>query len=434
MNILKRLGLISALCLFSACGADDSTADSKENDAQTTTDASDAGAVEQDTGPVCGAPTGERPARRSEQAGAWDPMGKRLVMFGGSFAVPQNCSFVAATSEDETWVYDSACDRWTLSNSAAPPGRGRAGGVWRPGTGLVIFGGRSREGKSGPYKLYNDMWGYNPDDDKWTKLSTGGSIPARFNATMVLREDTRDVLVFGGNTSGSAVQYKANNDVWQYSFQSGAWSKIKTTGTAPDPRFFAAGLWDHKRSLFVVYGGADEGLFSQTAKFKGDLWALDFKTEPATWTRLDLKASTRPDGRYWAELVYDAKFDRYVMFGGHDDKAQGNRNDLWGFDPAAGDWGTMLLGDTWNKPANGFCDFPPDFTNIVEEAPERRNGGLVAGAPDGLWIAGGKTDCGVIDDLFFYRYGTGEWEEVTTATVGEACLRRGGVECNDYCQ
>ncbi len=394
--------------------------------------ASDAGAAA-DAGKACGAPTGARPARRSEQAGAWDPKGKRLVMFGGSFAVPKNCSFVAATSEDETWIYDAVCDRWTVSKSAAPAGRARAGGVWKEGMGLVIFGGRSRVGTSGPYTLYNDMWAFDPDADKWTKVSSGGGISKRFNHTMVLREDTGDIVVFGGNTSGSALQYTPNNDVWTYSFQSGSWSKVATAGTKPAARFFAGGLWDAKRKQLVVYGGADASLFQQTAKFKDDLWALDFSESTPTWKKLG-DASAKPDGRYWASLVYDAAFDRYVMFGGHDDKQQGNRNDLWGFDPDAGAWGTMINGDTYNKPAIGFCNFPPDFTNVIEDVPERRNGGLVVGSADGVWIAGGKTDCGVIDDLHFYRYKTGKWEEITTATVGEACLRKGGVGCNDYCQ
>ena len=49
----------------------------------------------------------------------------------------------------------------------------------------------------------------------------------------------------------------------------------------------------------------------------------------------------------------------------------------------------MLLGDTWNsRPA--LCD-PPTTTSSKRPC---RSGGLVAGAPDSLWIAGGKTDCG----------------------------------------
>ena len=420
-----------------ATANDGATADSGSTaaDGATSADgaATDDGATA-DTKQACGAPTGQRPARRSEQTGAWDAKGKRLVMFGGSFAVPANCSFVAATSEDETWIYDAVCDSWVLSKSAAPAGRGRAGGVWKDGLGLVVFGGRSRVGTSGPYTLYNDTWAFDPDSDKWSKLAGDGAISKRFNASMVLRDDTGDLLVFGGNTSGSALQYVPNNDVWRFDFKTSAWSMITTAGSVPAKRFFTGGLWDSKRKRLVVYGGADESLFANTAKFKDDIWALDFAQDPPRWARLDINATEKPDGRYWSSLVYDAVADRYVMFGGHDDKSQGNRNDLWAFDPTTKQWGVMVAGDTYNKPAISFCNFPPDFTNVIEDVPERRNGGLVVGSKDGVWIAGGKTDCGVIDDLHFYGYNTGKWAEVTGATVGEACLRKGGVNCNDYCQ
>ncbi|MCO4764390.1 MAG: hypothetical protein KC502_22960 [Myxococcales bacterium] len=454
MILRTHLGLIflTATLVLTGCGAD-READTTATDAVTGTDGTETGAdgsggsdaasgdaVASDAGTTadaagaCGAPTGERPARRSEQAGAWDSKGQRLVMFGGSFAVPKNCSFVAATSETETWIYDKACDSWKMSQSLGPMGRGRAGSVWKEGYGLIIFGGRSRVGTSGPYTMYNDTWAFNPDTDKWTLISAKGPIAKRFNVSMVIRDDTGDLLVFGGNTSGSALQYTPNNDVWSYNFKSGTWTEVKTAGTPPAKRFFSGGLWDSKRKRFVIYGGADASLFSQTAKFKDDLWGLDFSETPAKWTKLDTKSGGKPDGRYWSELVYYADADRYVMFGGHDDKQQGNRNDLWGFDATSGQWATMLLGDVYQKPAISFCNFPPDFTKVEEDVPERRNGGLVVGSKEGVWIAGGKTDCGVIDDLHFYSYKTGKWAEVTGATVGEACLRKGGVNCNDYCQ
>ena len=41
----------------------------------------------------------------------------------------------------------------------------------------------------------------------------------------------------------------------------------------------------------------------------------------------------------------------------------------------------------------------------------------------------------VVDDLWRYDYSSASWTELTTATVGESCLRRGGsIEtCNDMC-
>ena len=89
--------------------------------------------------------------------------------------------------------------------------------------------------------------------------------------------------------------------------------------------------------------------------------------------------------------------------------------------------------DTWNKPANGFCDFPPDFTHVDFDAPERRNAAVFVAGDDSAWLTGGKTDCGAVDDLMRLDLESATWEDVTTATVGVSCLRKGGLNCNDLC-
>ena len=413
-------------------GSGDDATDSAGDDASA--DSATADTASADTTPTCPAPTGERPSRRSEQVGAFDPKNNKLVMFGGSFGVPQNCGFPTATFEDETWVYDVACDSWTQSKASGPKGRVRATAAWVESLGkIVVFGGRWRAGASGNYTLLKDLWAYDAGDDSWSEISDGAGMSARFNHTMVSADELGKLLVFGGNTSPSGLVYTATNDVWAYSFADGVWEKVTVAGQAPPKRFFAGGLWDGERKRFVIFGGADETLFADTAKYKDDLWAVDFSGATPTWKRLDLKASTKPDARFWGEVVMNKAQGHYVLFGGHDDASLGNRNDLWAYDTKGDDWGTLIYGDTFNKPANGFCSFPPDFTKMEDNTPERRNGGLVAGGGGNLWIAGGKTDCGVIDDLWRYDFAKGAWQQLTPATVGEACVRKGGLSCNDYC-
>ena len=48
------------------------------------------------------------------------------------------------------------------------------------------------------------------------------------------------------------------------------------------------------------------------------------------------------------------------------------------------------LGDTFNKPANGFCSFPPDFTNIVPDTPERRSAHIWVAGDESVWLSGGR--------------------------------------------
>lgn len=419
-------------------GVDAAADDAMDDDAGASDDATamDAAADDADD-KVCPPQTGQRPSRRSEHVAASDPDGDFVVLFGGSLGVPVNCSSPTPTFESETWVYDVGCDRWTLSAAQAPAGRTRANAVWVPGTGMVVFGGRSRAGTSGPYTLHNDVNAYDPVADTWQTLSpdnAAGAPAPRFNATMVYAPAIGGLLVFGGNTSTSGLNYTANNDVWLYNLSAGTWAQVSAGGPGgPKPRFFAAGAWDNTRTSMIIYAGADESLFSQTAKYMTDLWQLDLSTGGAQWKELATGSTERPDGRFWGSLSRDAANDRYVLFAGHDDGVLGNRNDLWTFDPKTDAWTAHNHGDSFNKPANGFCDFPPDFTIMDPALPERRNGGAEAPGPDGVWLHGGKTDCGVIDDLWFLSFDELAFTEVTTATVGEACIRKGGLNCTDYC-
>jgi hypothetical protein len=92
----------------------------------------------------------------------------------------------------------------------------------------------------------------------------------------------------------------------------------------------------------------------------------------------------------------------------------------------------------YNKPANGFCDFPADFTVVDMEAPERRNAHVfvyASGSCPSVLTSMGKTDCGASDDVFRWRFDTEVWEELTVAREGEMCLRADrGFDCFEMCE
>ncbi len=398
---------------------------------------SDAGAAGQDPNSACGTPTGERPARRSEAAGVFDPTTNKLAMFGGSFAVPENCGFPISTFEPETWVYDATCDAWAQAKGAAPAARTRHIAVLRtagPSPQMIIYGGRSRAGKSGPYTIHGDLWAFDFKTETWSELATKGKQPtARQNAAVVYAKSLDALIVWGGNISNSGMAYKPVSDIHMFRFKDSTWTAVTAEGKAPSKRLMTADLWDDKRQQLVSFGGLDETGFFNNAKYFKKLWALKFNAGLAKWVQLDAKSNNGPDGRFWAGLVNDEKADRYFLFGGHDDTALGNRNDLWAFTPEDGQWVEVKVGDVYNKPPLGPCKFPPDFTKMDDESPERRYAMVFSAGPDGAWAAAGKTDCGVIDDLFYLDFKTLKWTEKTISTVGNSCIRKGGLTCNDYC-
>jgi hypothetical protein len=179
-------------------------------------------------------------------------------------------------------------------------------------------------------------------------------------------------------------------------------------------------IYDGSRDRLVIFGGADESAFSNNAQYFNDL--IFFSISDETWGRAELESA--PDGRFWSQMAYRSATNDYIIFGGHDDQLLGNRNDTWVFNPLKGQWASIGGEDTYNRPANGFCDFPPDFTNVDRALPERRNAHSFSWSQtcDRGLLFGGKTDCGAINDMWHYVPDTG-WVNRELATEGESCRR-----------
>ena len=140
-----------------------------------------------------------------------------------------------------------------------------------------------------------------------------------------------------------------------------------------------------------------------------------------------------PDARIWGSMDYDPTLDQLVVFGGHDDQELGNRNDLWTYDIGTGKWDELKKGDKPNQPANGFCDFPSGFTDIDFDSPERRNAFASGFSDEGeLFVFGGKTDCGIINDVWSLSLGSQTWSNRVTASAGQSC-ERANQACSSLC-
>jgi hypothetical protein len=136
-------------------------------------------------------------------------------------------------------------------------------------------------------------------------------------------------------------------------------------------------------------------------------------------------------------MAVDTVSSRLVVFGGHDDGPLGNQNDLYVLDlgatPAA--WTKLPHGDAQNKPATGQCSFPADFTTIDKGSPERRSAFVLAPRADGraFVLYGGKSDCGLVGDAWWWADGSERWSVVQASPVGLSCLRTKD-SCASLCQ
>jgi len=308
---------------------------------------------------------------------------------------------------------------------------------------MLVFGGRFRAGTSGAYTLYNDLWALDLATETWSELSAGGaSGPPVRNATAAAVDPATGVFwVFGGNASTSGAAYTALDDTWAFDPATGAWMQHAAGATAPPPRLLHTAAFDPVRGRLVVFAGADETAFSAGAAYFSDVWAFDVAADG--WMELHPGGAGAPDGRFFGALAYDGVNDRYLSFGGHDDTALGNANDLWAFDPVAATWELLIRGDTFNEPIPTFCQPTVSFASVDVASPERRSShGWVTSTVCGHALAfGGKTDCGAIDDVWAYDLTAGVWANPLEATLGtggegEVCLRRNDgdpTNCQSLC-
>ncbi len=131
-------------------------------------------------------PAGTPPAPRYGHVGVYDPIGDRLVVFGGT------------TGGDETWALSlSGTPTWTqlALTGPRPPGRFYATAVYDSRrTRMVVYGGVGGTGALG------DAWALTlAGTPSWYQLMTSGvPPPARYLHTAIYQPTTDRMVVFGG--------------------------------------------------------------------------------------------------------------------------------------------------------------------------------------------------------------------------------------------
>lgn len=364
------------------------------------------------------------PSARGELEGVWDAERERLVVFGGDQGTPVQCmsqtEFVA-----EVWAFHPDCDNFeALQPAAGMSPRGRYALAHDPARArALLHGGRYRAGTSGTYELYDDLWAFDLASDGWVALPGPGPTPRSNHVAAVVGDR---LIVYGGNASTDGLAFTPLGDTWAFDLVAEQWSPLSTTNDPPARLFHAAAA--HEGRVYV-FGGGDENAF--IGPFFRDLWVLE--PESGAWTLLD-DGQAGPPGTTWPDLVADPSTNRLLLWSGHDDGVLGNVNTLWAYELGGGGWSQLELGDVPDAPANGFCDFPVDFVMPDLDAPERRSGGAAALDELGarLFVFGGKTDCGLVNDVWSWSTADASWTEHSPATTGEICPRA-FASCSTMC-
>lgn len=187
----------------------------------------------------------------------YDASRDAMIMFGGTetgryFQSPQYFNTVYSFSLAQT----PPVAFQLLAPSGTPPA-GRYGhtAIYDPiGRRMVVFGGCGSD--FSPGLLFNDVWELSLDGSlSWHAISTQGTPPsARFGHVAIYDPARRGMIVFGG--AANVGMTNRLSDTWVLTLEgTPTWSQLLPGGGAPSPRFWPAAAYDDTRGEMIVFGG-----------------------------------------------------------------------------------------------------------------------------------------------------------------------------------
>jgi hypothetical protein len=232
---------------------------------------------------------GPYPSGRSAHASVFDPVGNRMIVFGGDDGTYRNDTWELSFGDGPAW-------RQLLPTGPMSSRRGHSA-IFDPVRGqVVVFGGFDGT-------RLNDVWTLSLAEMMWTELMPSGTKPAGRQAHGAAYDPAGDrMLIFGG----SGPEYF--NDVWALALgEEPAWTQITPAGEAPTPRRAHQVAYNAAQRSLLVFGGID------ATGYIGDFHALGLKGTPA-WKELLLPIT--PARRGFGAAVHDPSGGGFVMFGG----------------------------------------------------------------------------------------------------------------------
>jgi Galactose oxidase, central domain/Kelch motif len=238
-------------------------------------------------------PADGMPNEPSGHAAVYDPIGDRMLVFGGY-------RYYGIYASNDVWALTLAgSPTWSeLEPSVPPTVRTSHATIYDPTRGrMVVFGGDNGYGQS-----LDDVWALSlSGSPTWVELRTAGP-RERENHTAIYDPARDRMVICGGNDYGSLF-----GDVWELPLSSRIWRHKSPSGTGPGVRMGHTAIYDPIRDRMVLFGGDGGGI-------QNDTWALTLSDSPA-WTELT-PSGTPPTPRSDHAAIYDAARDRMVVFGG----------------------------------------------------------------------------------------------------------------------
>ena len=323
---------------------------------------------------------GPVPPGRSNHTAIYDPVGDRVLVYGGESVVAYDHVYL-----DDVWELSlSGSPTWSLLEPAGerPIPRAHHTSIFDSARRrMVVFGG-FRITPAGPGEEFQDTWAFELEGTpRWTKLVTAGATPVR-SSHVAVYDPVGDRMVIHGGYGGQSIA----SDSWSLAFATGEWHELSPGGVAPNEAGHAA-VFDPVRRRLVLFGAG----LSRDA----DVWALSLADPPA-WTRIPT-GDRRPTRRWGHAMAYDAVEDLIVVSGGWDGQARG---DVWAL--------SLSGASIWNP------------LRVQEPGPPEREGAVAVHDPvrRQILLFGGRQGSEFLGDLWALPLvGRSEWRRVVTAVT-----------------
>jgi len=200
-------------------------------------------------------PTGTPPSGRYAHRAIYDPDNQRMIVFGGYDTVGYKGDLWALS------LTSSVGWQQITPSPPCPSARANHVTVYDPiRKRMILFGGW--DGTS-PY--FNDLWALSLTSSvSWAQLSPSGTIPQGRNSHTAIYDQLYDrIIVFGGNIAGVgatnetwALNFSTSSD--------GVWSQSSPQGVPPSPRYVVTGIYDNICGRMVVFAGYDGSFTNDT--------------------------------------------------------------------------------------------------------------------------------------------------------------------------
>ncbi len=199
-------------------------------------------------------PTGTPPSARGSHTAIHDPVGDRMVVFGGYDGSYRNDVWALSLSGTPAWS--------AISPGGSPPaGRYQHTAIHDPvRERMIVFGGYD-----GSRRL-NDAWALGlAGAPAWSPLDPTGAPPiARFGHTAIY-DPVRDRMVLFAGDGGTGRLH----DTWALDLAgTPAWSALSPAGALPPERGYHTAILDPVRDRMVVFAGV-------RGAYRNDTWWLN---------------------------------------------------------------------------------------------------------------------------------------------------------------